>query len=66
MFKGRLPLWLESDDDEPDEYVDHEEGDDDDVDEVEESHDGAVVVTRTDIYLVRVDRDVQDPEQQLV
>ena len=51
---------MEGDDDETYEDVDHEEGDDDDVDEVEDGHQGAVVVDRTDILCVRVNRHVQD------
>lgn len=56
-----LPLALKRNDDKTHEDVDHEERDDDDVDEVENGHQGAVVVNRTHVLRVRVNRLVHHP-----
>ena len=57
-----LSLVLEGDNNETHEDVDHEEGNDDDVDEVEHGHDGAVVVQRAPVLLIRIDRHIQNTE----
>ena len=60
VLVGRLSLGLEGHDDKTDEDVDHEEGDDNDVDEIEYSHDGSVIVYRSNVLRVGVDGDVED------
>jgi hypothetical protein len=62
MFVCALSLVLEGNDDETDEDVHHEEGDDDDVDKVEDGDDRAVVLDRSDVLRVRVDRHVKNAE----
>ena len=62
MFKGRFALRLESHDDKTHKDIDHEEGNDDDVDKVEDCHIWPVVMKRSDILSIGVDRNVKDPE----
>ena len=56
-----LALVLEGDDNETDENVHHEEGDDDDENEIEAGYHGSIVVDRPLIFVVRINRDVQQP-----
>ena len=58
VLVGRLSLGLEGHDDKTDEDVDHEEGDDDDVNKVEDGHIWPVVMQRSDILSIGVDRNV--------
>ena len=59
MLESRLPLGLEGDDDETDEYVDHEKSYDDNVNKIEDGDHRPVVVSRTNINFVGVNRDIQ-------
>ena len=58
VLEGGLALRLEGHDDEADEDVHHEEGDDDDVNKVEDGHIWPVVMQRSDILSIGVDRNV--------
>ena len=62
VLEGWLSLWLEGDDDEAHEDVDHEECNDDDVDKVENGNVWTVVVLGTDIRRVWVNGDVENSE----
>ncbi len=53
---------MESNDDETDEDVDHEEGNYDDVDEIVDGDERTVVVDRASVRRVRVDGHVQQPD----
>ena len=52
---------LKGDDNETDKDVDHEEGNDNNVDEVETGDQGSVVVHRTFVLRVRINRHIQQP-----
>ena len=57
-----LSFRLECDNHETDKDVDHEESEDDDVDEVEHKDDRTVAFFGTNISFVRVDGDIENPE----
>lgn len=59
-----LSFILESDDDEADEDVDHEEGNDDDVDEEEDCNALSIIVNWTGVFLVRIDTSIHQPAQR--
>ena len=56
-----LALALECDDNKTNKDVDHEECNDDKIDEIKEEDVGTVVKLRTDVRLVGVDGDIQNP-----
>ena len=53
---------MESNDDKTNKDIDHEEGDDDDVNKVEDGNIWPVIMQRSDILSIRVDRNVEDSE----
>ena len=57
-----LAFALECDDNKTNKDVDHEEGDYDKVDKIKEEDVWTVILFGTDVCLVRVDGDIQDPE----
>jgi len=56
---------LKGDNNETDKDVDHEEGNDNNIDEVETGDQGSVVVHRTFVLRVRINRHIQQPMHKI-
>ena len=56
IFVRRFSFLLEGNDDKTNKDIDHKEGNDDDINEIENSHNGSIIVDRSNILSIGIDR----------
>ena len=56
IFVRRFSLLLEGNDNKTNKDIDHKEGNDDDINEIENSHNGSIIVDRSNILSIGIDR----------
>ena len=56
IFVRRFSLLLEGNDNKTNKDIDHKEGNDDNINEIENSHNGSIIVDRSNILSIGIDR----------